>query len=92
MEYFASDPRVLARINKHYKTGESLPLHVIEKLCATKKIFAAVELQAQLVFSAADQVGVYSLHLWIYLYLYEYGQDFLGLQYQLFCIFVCFQL
>ena len=63
MEYFASDPRVLARINKHYKTGESLPLHVIEKLCATKKIFAAVELQAQLVFSAADQVGVYSLHL-----------------------------
>ena len=56
MEYFASDPRVLARINKHYKTGESLPLHVIEKLCATKKIYAALELQAQLVFSAADQV------------------------------------
>ena len=56
MEYFASDPRVLARINKHYKTGESLPLHVIEKLCATKKIFAAVELQAQLVFSAADHI------------------------------------
>jgi len=55
MEYFASDPRVLARINKHYKTGESLPLNVIEKLCATKKIYAALELQAQLVFSAADQ-------------------------------------
>ena len=56
MEYFASDPRVLARINKHYKTGESLPLDVIEKLCATKKIFAAVELQSQLVFSVLDQV------------------------------------
>lgn len=56
MEYFAADPRVLARINKHYKTGESLPMDVIEKLCATKKIFAGVELQAQLVFSVLDQV------------------------------------
>jgi len=56
MEYFASDPRVLGRLNKHYKTGESLPSHVIEKYCATKKIFAGVELQAQLFYSALDQV------------------------------------
>ena len=56
MEYFASDPRVLGRLNKHYKTGESLPSDVIDKYCATKKIFAGVELQAQLFYSALDQV------------------------------------
>jgi intermediate peptidase len=57
MEYFAADPRVLLRMNKHYKTGESLPLPVIEKICATKKIFAAAEMQTQLVYSVLDQVG-----------------------------------
>merc|ERR1712083_880962 len=56
MEYFASDPRVLARVNKHYKTGEKLPDSTIQKLCATKKIFAGSELQAQLFYSAADQL------------------------------------
>merc|ERR1719466_600349 len=55
MEYFASDPRVLSRVNRHYKTGEKLPDHIIQKLCATKKIFSGTELQAQLVFAAADQ-------------------------------------
>jgi intermediate peptidase len=57
MEYFAADPRVLSRLSKHYKTGDSLPMHVIEKICATKKIFAASEMQTQLVYSAVDQVG-----------------------------------
>lgn len=56
MEYFASDPRVLSKINKHYKTGEKLPDEVIQKLCATKKIFSAVDLQAQLFYSSMDQV------------------------------------
>lgn len=56
MEYFASDPRVLGRLNKHYRTGESLPADVIDKYCATKKVFAGVELQAQLFYSALDQV------------------------------------
>jgi len=55
MEYFAADPRVLSRINKHYKTQEKLPEDIIEKLCATKKIFASSELQAQLFYSAVDQ-------------------------------------
>jgi len=55
MEYFAADPRVLARINKHYKTGEKLPDKMVQMLCATKKIFASTELQAQLFYSAVDQ-------------------------------------
>ena len=56
MEYFASDPRVLARINKHYKTGKKLSEKVIQNLSATKKIFSATELQAQLFYSSMDQV------------------------------------
>merc|ERR1712142_1068546 len=56
MEFFAADPRVLGRVNRHYKTGEKLPEHIIQKLCATKKIFAGSELQAQLFYSAVDQL------------------------------------
>merc|ERR1719341_2283348 len=55
MEYFAADPRVLSKINRHFKTGEKLPESVIDKLCATKKIFSAVDLQAQLFYSSMDQ-------------------------------------
>merc|ERR1719228_2471552 len=55
MEYFAADPRVLARVNKHYKTGDKLPESTVQMLCATKKIFASTELQAQLFYSAVDQ-------------------------------------
>lgn len=55
MEYFAADPRVLSKINRHYKTGDKLPNFVIDKLCATKKIFSAVDLQAQLFYSSMDQ-------------------------------------
>merc|ERR1719466_681923 len=57
MEYFASDPRVLARVNRHYKTGEKLPDHIIQKLCATKKVFAGTELQDQLYHSQLPLPG-----------------------------------
>jgi len=56
MEYFASDPRVLSKFNQHYKTSDKLPYEVVEKLCATKKIFAGSELQSQLFYSAVDQL------------------------------------
>ena len=55
MEYFAADPRVLSRVNRHWKTGEKLPDDVIHKLCDTKKIFGATELQSQVFYSAMDQ-------------------------------------
>lgn len=55
MEYFASDPRVLGRLNRHYRTGEKLPHNTLLQLCATKKVFASTELQAQLFYSALDQ-------------------------------------
>ena len=56
MEYFASDPRVLQSIGRHYKTGEKLPLDTLERYCAARKIFAGVDLQMQTFYSIMDQV------------------------------------
>ena len=55
MEYFASDPRVLSRINRHYRTGETLPEAVVESFCATKQVFSAVDVHTQLFYSMLDQ-------------------------------------
>jgi len=56
MEYFASDPRVLQSIGRHYKTGEKLSISTLEKYCAARKIFAGVDLQMQTFYSIMDQV------------------------------------
>ena len=57
MEYFASDPRVLQSIGRHYKTGEKLPLDTLERYSAARKIFAGVDLQMQTFYSIMDQVS-----------------------------------
>ena len=57
MEYFASDPRVLHSIGRHYKTGEKLPLDTLERYSAARKIFAGVDLQMQTFYSIMDQVN-----------------------------------
>lgn len=56
MEYFASDPRVLSSFAKHYETQESIPVNMLDKLCASKNIFCASELQNQVFYSMLDQV------------------------------------
>ena len=56
MEYFASDPRVLKSIGRHYKTGETLSFDILERYCASRKIFAGVDLQMQTFYSIIDQV------------------------------------
>ena len=44
MEYFAADPRVLSRVNRHYRTGEKLPEATVQMLCATKKVSPSLAL------------------------------------------------
>jgi len=62
MEFFASYPRVLARLNRHYKTGSKLPEQTIEKLCATKKIFPGTELLAQqTIYYEADLMMIFQM-------------------------------
>lgn len=55
MEYFASDARVLHTICKHYKSGKKLPMKVLEKFCASKRVFSGVDIQTQLFYSLLDQ-------------------------------------
>lgn len=55
MEYFASDPRVLAKFTRHWQTGEPLSEDKIQNLCRAKKMFAASEMQQQVFYSMLDQ-------------------------------------
>ncbi|XP_049541158.1 mitochondrial intermediate peptidase [Anopheles darlingi] len=56
MEYFASDPRVLRSFAKHFQTQEPMPEAMLERLCASKNVFAASETQLQVFYSALDQI------------------------------------
>lgn len=55
MEFFAMDPRVLRTYARHYKTGEPIPDTLLEKLVASKSVFAASEMQLQTFYSMLDQ-------------------------------------
>ena len=55
MEYYCRDPRVLKLFAKHWDTQEPLDERIIEKLCQSKRFFAASDLQAQLLNSLLDQ-------------------------------------
>lgn len=56
MEYFASDPRVVSKFAKHFQTQEPMPENLLHKLCASKNIFCASELQNQVFYSMLDQM------------------------------------
>ncbi|CAB3360398.1 Hypothetical predicted protein [Cloeon dipterum] len=55
MEYFAADPRVIRSFAKHYQTQEPIPDAMLARLCASKNVFAASEMQLQVFYSALDQ-------------------------------------
>ena len=54
-EYFARDSRVLRSWARHFQTGESLPLDLLEEALNDKNEFGALEVQKQILYSVADQ-------------------------------------
>lgn len=56
MEYFAADPRVVRTFAKHFQTQEVMPEDMIARLCASKHLFCASEIQMQVFYSKLDQV------------------------------------
>ncbi|GAB6021310.1 hypothetical protein CHUAL_003925 [Chamberlinius hualienensis] len=55
MEYFATDPRVIAQFARDYATGEVISDKLLKNLCKSNSIYVASELQLQLFYSALDQ-------------------------------------
>jgi intermediate peptidase len=55
MEYYCRDPRILKLFAKHYESQEPMDDRLIHKLCESKKLFAATEMQSQLLNSILDQ-------------------------------------
>ena len=64
MEYFVWDPRMLAKFARHHKTGQPPPVELIDKLCQSRNMFGALEMERQVLYSMIDQVyhGEHPLH------------------------------
>uniref|UniRef100_A0A8D1H1N3 Mitochondrial intermediate peptidase n=1 Tax=Sus scrofa TaxID=9823 RepID=A0A8D1H1N3_PIG len=56
MEYFAADYRVMQQFARHYQTGQSLPRSMVSRLCESKKVCAAADMQLQVFYAALDQL------------------------------------
>uniref|UniRef100_A0A8C0ID06 Mitochondrial intermediate peptidase n=1 Tax=Bubo bubo TaxID=30461 RepID=A0A8C0ID06_BUBBB len=56
MEYFANDYRVVNQFARHYKTGEPLPKNMVSRLCESKKVCAAADMQLQVFYAVLDQI------------------------------------
>ncbi|XP_063300961.1 mitochondrial intermediate peptidase [Pelobates fuscus] len=56
MEYFASDYRVVNQFARHYQTGQTLSKPMVSRLCESKKVAAASDLQLQVFYSILDQI------------------------------------
>ncbi|KAM4683468.1 mitochondrial intermediate peptidase isoform 3-T3 [Amazona ochrocephala] len=56
MEYFANDYRVVNQFARHYKTGQPLPKTMVSRLCESKKVCAAADMQLQVFYAALDQI------------------------------------
>ncbi|XP_056646897.1 mitochondrial intermediate peptidase [Diorhabda sublineata] len=55
MEYFASDHRVLQTFARHFQTQKPMSEDMLQRLCASKRLFTASETQLQVFYAAIDQ-------------------------------------
>ena len=53
-EYFAWDSNALHFLGRHYQTGEVMPAELLRKLKQSKRAFAAMDLQQQIVYALLD--------------------------------------
>uniref|UniRef100_A0A8C5G0Q9 Mitochondrial intermediate peptidase n=1 Tax=Gouania willdenowi TaxID=441366 RepID=A0A8C5G0Q9_GOUWI len=56
MEYFATDYRVISQFARHYQTGQLLPENMINRLCESKKVCGAADIQLQIFYAVLDQI------------------------------------
>ncbi|KAM9604182.1 mitochondrial intermediate peptidase isoform 1-T1 [Trichechus inunguis] len=56
MEYFANDYRVVNQFARHYQTGQPLPKNMVSRLCESKKVCAAADMQLQVFYATLDQI------------------------------------
>uniref|UniRef100_A0A8C5ZTI1 Mitochondrial intermediate peptidase n=1 Tax=Marmota marmota marmota TaxID=9994 RepID=A0A8C5ZTI1_MARMA len=56
MEYFSNDYRVVNQFARHYQTGQPLPKNMVSRLCESKKVCAAADMQLQVFYATLDQI------------------------------------
>ncbi|KAG7479944.1 mitochondrial intermediate peptidase [Solea senegalensis] len=56
MEYFATDYRVISQFARHYETGQPLPESMVSRLCESKKVCGAADIQLQIFYAVLDQI------------------------------------
>ncbi len=61
MEFFAREPSVISKWARHNVTGDRIPHELLKDALAKKQGFAGVDLQQQILLSAADQVSFLEL-------------------------------
>ncbi|EDL36112.1 mitochondrial intermediate peptidase [Mus musculus] len=84
MEYFSNDYRVVSQFAKHYQTGQKpLPKAMVSRLCESKKVCTAAEMQLQVFYAALDQIyhGQHPLKKSTTDILMETQEQFYGLPY-----------
>lgn len=83
MEFFSNDYRVVGQFAKHYQTGQPLPKAMVSRLCESKKVCAAAEMQLQVFYAALDQIyhGQHPLKKSTTDILMETQEQFYGLPY-----------
>ncbi|KAM4796473.1 mitochondrial intermediate peptidase [Rhinophrynus dorsalis] len=83
MEYFASDYRVVNQFARHYQTGQPLSKPMVSRLCESKKVGAASDMQLQVFYAMLDQIyhGKHPLKGSTIDILKETQEEFYGLPY-----------